>query len=81
MARDIIERLREEIRNCPGCWVKDVEINELKQEIERLRADKDVQQSQDRNTAYERDIAALEAEIERLRAHLEGDKNARTKNL
>jgi hypothetical protein len=40
-------------------------------EIERLRADKDVIRSQERNAAYERDIAALEAEIERLRAALE----------
>jgi predicted nucleic acid-binding Zn-ribbon protein len=39
-------------------------------EIERLRADKDVLRSQQRNAAYERDIAALEAEIERLRAAL-----------
>jgi uncharacterized small protein (DUF1192 family) len=39
-------------------------------EIERLKADKDVIRSQERNAAYERDIAALEAEIERLRAVL-----------
>jgi uncharacterized membrane protein len=39
-------------------------------EIERLRADKDVIRSQERNAAYERDIAALAAEIERLRAAL-----------
>jgi predicted RNase H-like nuclease (RuvC/YqgF family) len=39
-------------------------------EIERLKADKDVIRSQERNAAYERDIAALEAEIEQLRAVL-----------
>jgi uncharacterized small protein (DUF1192 family) len=39
-------------------------------EIERLKVDKDVIRSQERNAAYERDIAALEAEIERLRAVL-----------
>ena len=39
-------------------------------EIDRLRADKDVIRSQERNAAYERDIAALEAEIERLREAL-----------
>jgi septal ring factor EnvC (AmiA/AmiB activator) len=39
-------------------------------EIERLRVDKDVIRSQERNAAYERDIAALEAEIEHLRAAL-----------
>jgi chromosome segregation ATPase len=40
-------------------------------EIERLKTDKDVlHYSQERNAAYERDIAALEAEIERLRIDL-----------
>lgn len=36
-------------------------------EIEQLRADKDVIRSQERNATYERDIAALEAEIAELR--------------
>jgi septal ring factor EnvC (AmiA/AmiB activator) len=36
-------------------------------EIERLKADKDVIRSQERNAAYEHDIAAMEAEIEQLR--------------
>jgi hypothetical protein len=40
-------------------------------EIERLKADKDVQRSQDRNAAYEGDIAELRAENERLLALLE----------
>jgi hypothetical protein len=44
------------------------EVLAMLDEIERLRADKDVIRSQARNAAYERDIDLLEAEIERLRA-------------
>jgi hypothetical protein len=39
-------------------------------EIERLRADKDVQRSQERNTSYEASIAELEADNERMRTAL-----------
>jgi hypothetical protein len=41
-------------------------------EIARLKADKDVIRSQERNGAYERDIDALEAEIAKLTAVLGG---------
>ena len=39
-------------------------------EIARLKADKDVIRSQERNGSYERDIDALEAEIAKLREAL-----------
>jgi septal ring factor EnvC (AmiA/AmiB activator) len=45
-------------------------VKELRAEIERLRTDKDVVRSQERNTSYEKSIEELEAEIERLRAAL-----------
>jgi hypothetical protein len=52
---DIVERLRA------GA----IDMVQAADEIERLRADKDVQRSQDRNVSYERDILRLEDEIKR----------------
>ena len=66
---DIVERLRAFVAG--EAMLAEEAIAEAADEIERLRADKDVQRSQDRNTAYEGDIALLEAEIERLRAALQ----------
>jgi uncharacterized small protein (DUF1192 family) len=52
------------------------QLKETEAEVERLKADKDVQRSQARNASYEGDIAHLEAEIERLKAE-----NARLKEI
>jgi chromosome segregation ATPase len=66
-----IERLRADYqRICRGHDQLHNERDDARAEIERLRADKDVIRSQERNATYERDIAALAAEIERLRAVL-----------
>jgi hypothetical protein len=52
---------------------------DLRAEVERLRADKDVQRSQDRNTSYEASIKELETEIERLTAELQAARMGPTK--
>jgi predicted nucleic acid-binding Zn-ribbon protein len=59
-----IERAYDQLHN---------ERDDAQAEIERLRADKDVIRSQERNATYERDIAALEAEIDKLGRSYERD--------
>jgi hypothetical protein len=64
---DIEERLRDMLSAAlPPKWRE--AIAEAADEIERLRRDRDVIRSQERNAAYEGDIAQLDAENERLRA-------------
>ena len=53
---------------CPICLQAALEAKDA--EIARLKADKDVIRSQERNGAYERDIDALEADIAKLTAVL-----------
>jgi hypothetical protein len=61
---DIIERLRKYVPPQPEQAGPYGMMLVAADEIERLRADKDVIRSQERNTAFEKDIQLLEAALE-----------------